>query len=230
MSLAGHSSRLARKRPVSTGAPASGERPADGSSPLPWYRKPTWWATGAVLTGLAVTVVLDLPRPATQAGRQADLRSFVASVQGDVAPCSAGLHDAMRAYDDALRRPPLLSVGIARRFVQDGIAACTFTNSGIVALGNAQPPRSLASEHLGPLAKESLLWASLDAEAALRQLGDLLAAPTNTSIYAALQRSLHTLAGARATVESQVRGAQRHLGMAPTGMALDQPPPPVPAP
>ncbi|MHB8504256.1 MAG: hypothetical protein ACYDEN_00805, partial [Acidimicrobiales bacterium] len=135
----------------------------EGSDRPPWYRRRNWVAAGLALAIVVASVVTDLPRRDTPALRRQDLSGFLSGIEDQVAQCNAGLHDALAAYHDALEPRPTVPVSTAAAFVEDGIAACSFSNAGVVALASQQAPRTLLTLGVGSLPSQVGLWAAYDA-------------------------------------------------------------------
>ena len=190
-----------------------------GARSGPWYRRSQWWVGVGVAVTIALLVVVDLPTRANPAGRRADLTGFVSEVEADVAPCSAGLHDALAAYRDAAAVPPKLSPSLAVAFDHDGAAACSFASSGVVDLAGLQAPTDLASLHAQAVAADAVTWATLDCLRALDDLASLEAHPS-AAARARVATDLAAADAERAVIERLARGAERNAGLPATGLPL----------
>jgi hypothetical protein len=185
-------------------------------------RRIAWWLGLGIAACAAVAVVTDLPTRASSSYRRSDLTSFLGTISGDVGPCNGGLHDAVAAYHDHVAgRLPDSTV---RTFVSQGIASCSFANSGVVDLGGVQPPRSLASLHLDGLAPSVDAWAYLDAFSALQDLRDVQRRPTANAV-AAYDREIRLMDRRQRSINRSVEAAEHRLGMrsAPFGLVSEPP-------
>jgi hypothetical protein len=174
------------------------------------YRKAGWALLGAVAVLVAAAVVSDLPVSATAAARQADLRTFVGTIEGDIGQCSGGLGDAVTARQEELVGKVAHST--VTTFITQAIAVCSFTDAGVVDLGGLQPPRSLVSLHLDALAPDADAWAYLYAFTTLQDLKvvETHPGPAATASYR------HEVAGLdrqRAAIDALVARADRRLGV-----------------
>lgn len=184
------------------------------------HRRRGWVAAGVVVVVVAAAVVLDLPRRDSPALRRQDLSGFVTGLESEVGQCNAGLHDALAAYADARSVPPKLPVSTAASYVQDGIAACSFTNSGVVGLSSEQAPRTLLPLGLGPLPSQLGMWASYDAFSTLQDLKVVVAHPGDAAARSRYDAQVAALARRRAQVEQTVTRAQVAAGAPATGLPL----------
>lgn len=193
-----------------------------GDEPVPVSRRRRWLAAGVAAVVVAVCVVTDLPRRDTPALRRQDLSGFLAGLESGVGQCSAGVHDALGAYDDARLRPAELPMSTAARYVQDGIVACSFTNSGVVGLSSSQAPRTVMPLGVGALPNEVGLWASYDAFSTLQDLKAVVAHPGDAAARSAYEAEVTALDNRRGLVERIVVHAQALAGSPPTGLALTE--------
>lgn len=203
---------------VATGPAADGR-----AAPGRWYQKPKWLLMVAVVAIVAIAVVLDLPTPVSASGRRADLTAYMRTLRQDIGQCSGGVQDAVTAYRDA--QAGRLPASTARTFVSQGIDACSFTNGGMVDLGQIQPPRSLARLHLDSLAGQVDAWGYRDGYAALKALERLLAVPPAPGALAAFNQRVVLLNRTRSSIDATIAGAQRSVGLParPLGLASISP-------
>lgn len=178
----------------------------------PWYRRRSWVVAGLVLVVVAVAVITDLPRRNTPRFRREDLAGFISGLGSEVAQCNAGLHDAIVAYEEATSPHPKVPTSTAASFVQDGIAACSFTNAGVVALGSQQAPRTLLTLGVGHLPSQVGLWAALDAFSALQDLKVIVAHPSDAAARSKYRAQVVALDRRRSVIEQMVARAQTLAG------------------
>ena len=219
------------ERPTPAGAGLGGTgAAAAGPGRLPWYRRRSWlWAVAVVLI-VAVAVVLDLPGRNTPALRRTDLANFISGLDTQVGQCDAGLHDALSAYRDAVLPRPKLPMSTAAGYTADGIAACSFTNSGIVALGSQQAPRTLLPFGVGSIPAQLGLWADYQAFTTLQDLKVVIAEHGAPAAIAIFDTRVAALDAQRSRVEDQIVRAEHRMGAKPSLLPLtDVSPLPVPA-
>lgn len=171
----------------------------------------------------AVAVFTDLPTGATAHYRQQQVTGFLATVHRDVAQCNAGLHDAVAAYAAWQAGDGVASQSTAATFTRQAIAVCSFTNSGVVNLGNYQPPQAVASPTVDQIAPQVDAWAYLDAFTFLHDLQTLISQPSSAKDRRVASSELAALHARRTRIESLVLEAQRSHHMAARPMDLVQP-------
>lgn len=189
-------------------------------------RRTAYWAAGVVAV-LAVAVLTDLPTHASVSYRQGTLRGYLAAVGRDVAPCRVALHDALAAYAgssaasaaSAASGPsgpsaePRVPLSTAAQFTQQGIEACGFSNTGVVALGTTSPPRQVATPAVARIAHQVDAWAYLDAFTLLQDLKSVISHPGSRGGVAAFDRVLGATEARASLVERLVAAADREAGL-----------------
>lgn len=190
--------------------------------PVPWYRRRGWLVAVAVVLVAAIAVVVDLPRRNTPALRRQDLASFLSGLETEVGQCNAGLHDAVHAYNDATAVPRTLPMSTAATYTQDGISACSFTNSGVVALASQQAPRTLLPLGVAKLPSQVGVWAAYQAFTALQDLKVVIAHPSSATAVATYDKRIAALNAQRAAIEHEITSAQHLAGARPADLPLTQ--------
>ena len=186
----------------------------------------SWRAHRKLLIGLAsvvvvaVFVVSDLPTSATARYRRAALRSYVASVFGNVVACRDGLRDALAAARASLGGSAGIAPGLAQTFTAQGIAACSFTSSAIVSLASMAPPHGLSAVSVSRVAPAVTAWAFPASFTYLQDLKAVLAAPGSAGARRTLARAAVTLTARRAAAEGAVARVERAYGVAVRPLAL----------
>lgn len=186
------------------------------------YRRAGRWLLAAVTACAVIAVVSDFPLRASAGDKRADLKSYLSTVKGDVGQCNAGLHDAVTAYHDQLVGK--LSHAIATTYTEQAIAACSFTNSGVVDLGGVEPPRSLTSLHLDSFAPSVDAWAYLDAFTVLQDLKDVERAPGSAAAVAAYDHEVRLLDRRRKAITGLADRAEGEVGLTGSPFGLVQAP------
>lgn len=178
-----------------------------------------WWLAGVAVVAVAA-VLLDLPAHAGSGYHRSQLHAYLATVQRDVAPCSDGTRDAVRAYVRWSERIPGATRSVTSIFIRQAIAVCGFADAGVVNLGSTAPPRSVASPTVDRVGPQVDAWAYLDAFTTLQDLRDVVRSPASSPARSAFQAELVALGSRRARVERLVETAERAEGMRPTPMTL----------
>lgn len=193
----------------------------DGAT-RPWYRRRSWIVAGVVLFVAAIAVVTDIPGRNTASFRRQDLAAFVSGLQLEVAQCNAGLHDALVAYGDAAVTNSKVPTSTAATFVQDGIAACSFTNAGVVALASQQAPRALSTLAVGGLPSQLGLWAALDAFTTLQDLKVIVIQPGDSAARSKYMAEVAALDRRRSQIDQIVRKAEELTGAKRAALSLTE--------
>lgn len=161
------------------------------------------------VAAVAAITVADLPTRSTPAYRAHALAGYVAGIEGDVAECSAGVSDAVRAATGALRGAPDASVGMAGTLTQHAIAACSFTNNGVVDLAGLQPPPGTASPVTDAIAPSVARWVFPTAFTMLQALATVLDHPAARAPRRRFAAEVRLLQADRRRVEDLVGRAER---------------------
>ena len=182
------------------------------------------WLIGLVVVAFAVTlVVTDLPTHATPSYKTATLRSYLATLQGDVAPCEAGVHDALQAAVATLEGRSDIRPGVAETFTAQGVAACSFTNNSTVNLASMAPPHSLTATAVARLAPAFGTLVYSDAFQLLQDLADVLNRPRAASPRARFEVALNHFEQQRGRIGRLVAAAGRSTGLKTASMPLFSP-------
>jgi hypothetical protein len=195
--------------------------PGTGAPAVPPRRRATrrWWLALLAL-GVAIAVLTDLPVHAIPAYHRAQLRGYLSAGLGDVAQCQAGVRDAVVAFTGWAAGADGATRGTADTFTRQAIGVCGFANTGIDALGNTEPPRSIASPVVDRLAPALGTWAYLDAFTFLQDLRTLIAHPGSRAGRARVNAALRALSAQRSDVETLAERAERSGRMPATPVRL----------
>lgn len=167
----------------------------------------------ALLALVAALVVVDLPTRTTASYRQASLRGYLSTLQGDVAPCGAGMRDAIQAAVARLDHQPDIEPGVAATFTRQGVAACSFTNNSTVNLASTEPPHGLTAKPVTEIAPQLGNYVYVDAFRLLQNLASVLQHPGARQPRIAFSASLGALEAQRARIERLAATAGRAEGL-----------------
>jgi len=202
--------------------------PAGDPRTLPWYRRRAVVVTAGVIGVLIVTVITDLPSPASHATDVASANAVVEEVNTDIAPCVFAVNEALTVYGDQTRRA-LTSADRAHvpALLQDDQTACSFTNEYVFDLSEIDVPGSAGGKQLGDVVSSATLWATSDALGAVDAVQTLSTDPGNAGALAALAKDRRMLASDRAAADASMRAVDALLGT--KIVALDLPQVPAPS-
>lgn len=159
-----------------------------------------WPVALALVIAVAVGAATDLVRPASQAGRMTDLRSYYLSLQVGLSSCTGGLHDALAALGAVLGGTSTDRV-TAEGIASAGERACTPASNGdLLDMATTAPPRSLARMGIGSATERLYTWAFPQAALADSEIFRLLERHQGPGSTAARQlvtqlSTMNTLAG-----------------------------------
>jgi len=190
-----------------------GSSPEAPRSPAPWYRRRAFLVGASVAVVVAITVITDLPVQTSRASDIAAERSVMKEVNGDIAPCALGAHEAFAIYGQAQQGTLSASDRAAvPGLLRDDQSACSFTNNSIYDLSNIEVPGSPAGKHLGNLVGAATLWVTSDALGAIEDIQTLVDQPTDNKALTDLGTRERQLAVDRRGADDELRAANRVLG------------------
>lgn len=182
------------------------------------------WLIGLVVAAFAATlVVIDLPTRATSSYKAATLKGYLTTLRGDVAPCEAGVHDALQAAIATLKASSDIQPGVASTFAAQGVAACSFTNNSTVNLASMAPPHSLTSRAVAELAPAFGALVYTDAFPLLQDLARVLRQPHAAAPRAQFALALDRFERERGTIGRLINTARRSEGLGATSIRLFSP-------
>jgi len=195
------------------GSAGWGRDAAPAGPKRPWYRRRSFVVGVVVAAVLAVTVVTDLPQPATRASQISESTAIMQEVNADIAACAYATHESFLIYHDQTAHT--LTASDRSRvpgLLRDDQSACSFTNSSIFDLSsNINTPDTPAGRHLGQLVAVIMLWSTSDALGAIEDIQTLTDHPQNAKALRDLTRREKLLDHDRAQVVAQLDGADRVL-------------------
>ena len=191
--------------------------PDDDSAPRPprtWWKRRSVLVSAGVVIVAAITVVLDLPLSSSRSSNVASVRSVIAEVASDVAPCSYSVNESLRLYAD-IKSPTLSSADRSEvpSLVRQDYEACSLVDANIEDLAGMDEPNSTLGRDLNQLVTQSLSWCETDA---MRMIGDvslLIQHPRNVAEIAELAKSEHELVSEGTVVEKSITALDKLLGM-----------------
>jgi len=155
----------------------------------PWYRRKGFLVAAAAAAIVAVTVITDLPAPASRASDVAAAKSFVSEVNSDIVGCGYSLKEAVTIYEgrakgvltpaDRARVPKLLT---------DDQMACSATSQAFFDLSNVEVPTSTSGKQLAQIVGIVEFWTTRDALGQIEAIQTLWNDPTNAAALGDLQR------------------------------------------
>lgn len=204
---------------LSGGPPTNGRRRAgdslEGNGHRPPRRRRRSLVVGlAVAAVAAITVITDLPQPASRASQISDARAVMQEVNSDIDPCGYATHESFLIYGDQTAHT--LTASDRSRvpgLLQDDQVACSFANDSIYDLSsNVETATTPAGKDLGDLVGTLLLWSTSDALGAIEDIQALTTRPNDRHALSDLDKREQMLGRDRREVMTDLQRADQALG------------------
>ncbi|HEY5437816.1 MAG TPA: hypothetical protein VIJ99_02850 [Acidimicrobiales bacterium] len=195
--------------------PASMPASSLGFTKAVWYRRPWVLATLALIVVIAISVVIDLPRPITKAQDIASQNASIKEINSDLAECAFAVKESFNFYNlhvngklspSDLSQVPTLLTGDE--------TACSFASQPVYDLtNNIQVDDTAAGRHIDRMLTDVERWITDYALASIRDIQFLFNNPGNASAIHHLTTQEGQLASERVIVLSELAKADNVLGM-----------------
>ncbi len=178
----------------------------------PWYRRRgplIVLAAGVVVAG---SVAFDVGGTTTSSTRAGDLRSFVTTLDADVASCNSSLRDSYAAYAAVVagQRSELAS---AKSIIAGDEPNCTpESNTDLYDFATTQAPATLRAYPVQDAADRVDTWAFPDAAAAINDLEALLAHPGDAKARADLTAKVKAMVSLSGSAQRSLDATALALG------------------
>jgi len=191
--------------------PASMPTSSLGITKAVWYRRPWVLATLALVVIVAISIVIDLPRPITRAQDVASQNASIKEINADLADCAFAAKESFHIYN--LDVAGTLSPGDKSQvptLLTGDETACSFASEPVYDLtNNLQVQDTTAGRHIDRMLSVVERWITDDALASIRDIQYLFNHPGDASTIRHL-----------ATAESQL-SAERAKALADESLAED---------
>jgi hypothetical protein len=166
-----------------TGAPDPGD-------PVVWYKRTWLIVVVAIVVVIGASILIDLPRPISNAEDIASQTASMKEINTDLAPCGYAITETFLIHHDqvtgTLTPADRMS---APKMLTDDQTACSFTSGSIFDLtNNVQVQDTAAGKFVDRMLSVTTTWATSEALAAVEDIQALYLQPGNT----AKQRDLVT--------------------------------------
>jgi hypothetical protein len=169
---------------------------------------------------LAASIAFDVGHSATRGNRASDLRSLVSQVKTDLTSCNASAGDSFAAYTEVVggRHDEL---GAAKSIIGGDQPYCTpVGNTDLYDLATLEVPGTLRTYNLQPAVQELSTWAYPDAAAAITDVGQMLAHPSDAGARQDLTARLNEMAQLDRSAQASFDRAAAALGTSVDNMNL----------
>ena len=152
--------------------PASMPTSSLGITKAVWYRRPWVLATIALIVVVAISVVIDLPRPITKAQDVASQNASIKEINGDLAECAFAVKESFSFYDMNVSGK-LTSSDLAQvpTLLTGDETACSFASEPVYDLtNNIQVQDTKSGKHIDRMLSVVERWITDYALASIRDI------------------------------------------------------------
>jgi hypothetical protein len=159
-------------------APPGDDDPEHG---MVWYKRTWVIVSAAILVVVGASVIIDLPRPVSNAEDVASQTTSLNEINTDLAPCSYAVGETFLIYhDDVNGVLTATDRDSASRMLVDDQTACSFTNQSVYDLTNdIEVQDTPAGKYVDRMLTVSTTWVTSDALAAVEDIQYLYLHPGN---------------------------------------------------
>jgi hypothetical protein len=194
--------------------PASMPTSSLGITKAVWYRRPWVLATLALVVIVAISVVIDLPRPITKAQDQASQNASIKEINADLADCAFAVKESFNFYNMEVSGK-LTSSDLAQipTLLTGDETACSFASEPVYDLtNNLQVDDTKSGKHIDRMLTVVEQWITDYSLASIRDIQYLFNHPGDAQTIRHLAKEEQQLAIERATALSDEALAERALG------------------
>ena len=148
-----------------------------------WYRRPWVIATLSLVVIVAISVVIDLPRPITNAEDAASQTASIKEINTDLAECAFAAKESFHIYNmnfsGKLTTSELAQVP---KLLNDDEIACSFASEPVYDLtNNLQVSDTKAGKHIDSMKSAVQTWMTDFALASIRDIQKLFKQPGDSA-------------------------------------------------
>ena len=195
--------------------PASFADPTESSDgQLVWYKRTWVMVTAAIIVVIGASILIDLPRPVSNAEDVASQTASLKEINTDVRGCGYAIKETFLIHQHQLAGTLTPSDRTsATKMLLDDQTACSFTNSLIFDLtNNVQVQDTAAGKYIDRMLSISTTWVTSDALAAVEDIQALYlhpGDPARTRDLAAQEKQL-TIDRNQSIIDVQLADAILH--------------------
>jgi len=174
-----------------------------------WYKRTWVIVTAAIVAVVGASILVDLPRPVSNAEDVASQTASLKEINTDLGPCGYAIKETFLIRQDQLAGTltPTDRTS-ATKMLLDDQTACSFTNGSIFDLtNNIQVQDTAAGKYIDRMLSISTTWATSDALAAVEDIQYLYLHPGDAARTADLAKQEQLLAQDRAQAFGDVQQA-----------------------
>jgi hypothetical protein len=199
---------------------ATGPDPADARTI--WYKRTSVLVVAAIAVVVGASILIDLPRPISNAEDVASQTASLKEINQDLAPCGYAIKETFLIHQDQVAETLTPSDhASATKMMVDDQSACSFTNSSVYDLtNNIQVQDTAAGKFVDRMLSVATTWVTSDALAAVEDIQYLYLHPGDPAKTRDLlaQEKLLAADRAQAILDVQEADAILHTRLAPPNL------------
>jgi hypothetical protein len=194
--------------------PASMPTSSLGITKAVWYRRPWVLATLALIVIVAISVVIDLPRPISKAQDEASQNASIKEINSDLADCAFAVKESFSFYNmDVSGKLTSSDMAQIPTLLTGDETACSFASEPVYDLtNNLQIDDTKAGIHIDHMLSAVERWITDLALASIRDIQYLFNHPGDAQTIRHLASQEQQLAVERSTALHDEAQANRALG------------------
>ena len=194
--------------------PASMPTSSLGITKAVWYRRPWVLATLSLVVIVAISVVIDLPRPITKAQDRASQNASIKEINADLAKCAFAVKESFNFYNmDVSGKLTSSDLAQIPKLLNDDETACSFASEPVYDLtNNIQVDDTKAGKHIDRMLSVVERWITDYALASIRDIQYLFNRPGDAKTIRSLGIQEQQLASERIKALNDVSQAHSVLG------------------
>jgi hypothetical protein len=195
--------------------PASMPASSLGIMKAVWYRRPWVLATLALIVIVAISVVIDLPRPITKAQDAASQNASIKEINVDLADCAFAVKESFNFYNlDVTGKLTKSNLSQIPTLLTGDETSCSFASEPVFDLtNNLQVDDTASGKHIDRMLSVVERWITYNALASIKDIQYLFNHPGDASTIRHLAYQEGQLASQRLKALSDEAQAERVLGL-----------------
>ena len=194
--------------------PASMPTSSLGITKAVWYRRPWVLAALSLLLIVAISVVIDLPRPITKSQDVSSQDASIKEMNTDLAPCAFAVKETFQFYNQNVNGKLTSSnLALLPKLLNDDETACSFASEPVFDLtNNLQVDDTASGRHIDLMKNAVQTWMTDYALAAIKDIQYLFEHPGDAATIRHLTKQEVQLGAERALALGDETKAEQVLG------------------
>lgn len=179
-----------------------------------WYRRPWVLATLALIVIVAISVVIDLPRPITKAQDAASQNASIKEINADLADCAFAVKESFNFYNlDVTGKLTKSNLSQIPTLLTGDETSCSFASEPVFDLtNNLQVDDTASGKHIDRMLSVVERWITYNALASIKDIQYLFNHPGDAATIRHLADQEGQLAAQRLKALSDEAQAESVLG------------------